>query len=105
MEFEQYAGRYIDRLCKTLVFEIERFCNCHRKEVQASAAIDLNKEHNTFRISLREKMLEKAILEAISKLEETKRSFKSRKIKEVREKLIEVITGQGRFTSQHKAEE
>jgi hypothetical protein len=41
-------------------------------------------------------MLEEAILEAISKLEETKRSFKSRKIKEVREKLIEVITGQGR---------
>lgn len=46
---------------------------------------------NIFNHSQREKLLEKAIRKAISKLEETKKSFKSKTVKEVREELIKAI--------------
>ena len=39
----------------------------------------------------REEILEATIKDVILKLEETKRSFKSKKIKEIREKLIDVL--------------
>ncbi|MEE8359671.1 MAG: hypothetical protein V3S04_01945 [Candidatus Omnitrophota bacterium] len=50
-----------------------------------------HKETGPCRITEREKMLEEAIRDAALKLDATKRFFKSRKIKEVREDLINAI--------------
>lgn len=82
--------------------EIERIIEQHLDR--------LDKDRNVCCITERERMLEEVIWDAVTKLEETKRYFKSKKIKEVKEDLIEAVRKEnaikkGRFASRHQAGE
>ncbi len=63
--------------------EIERIIEQHLDR--------LHKERGVYHKTEREKSLEAAVREAVLRLEETKRYFKSKKIKEVKEGLIEAV--------------
>lgn len=82
--------------------EIERIIEQHTDK--------LNKGHGACCVTKRERMLEGVIRDAVMKLEETKKYFKSKKIKEVKEDLIEAVRNKniiekGRFASRHQAGE
>lgn len=87
MNFEQD----IDRVCNELTLKVEDLCKFFKAIVKNNTSVDLMKGQNIFNRSQKERLLEKTIREVISKLEETKKYFKSKTLKEMREKLIKVI--------------
>lgn len=87
MDFEQD----IDRVCNELTLKVEDLRKFFNAIVKSNTSVDLMEKENIFNYSQREKLLEKTIREAISKLEETKNSFKSKTVKEVRKQLIKAI--------------
>lgn len=87
MNFEQD----IDRVCNELTSKVEDLRKFFKAIVKSNTLVDLREGQNIFNHSQRERLLEKTMQEAIAKLEETKKSFKSKTIKEVRKKLIKAI--------------
>ena len=88
MGFEQD----IDRVCNELTLSVENLRKFFKKAtVKSNISVGLMKGQNIFNHSQREELLEKTIRESISKLEKTKKHFKSKTVKEVREKLIKAI--------------
>ena len=74
-----------------MILKIEELHNFLKQGVNGDIPINLKELHTTSKKSHREKILEGTIREAILKLEETKKTFKSKKVKEVREQLIKVV--------------
>ncbi len=80
-----------DKFHRELMLLIEKFSkdsdNTSETKVMENSigALSFSEENK------REKVLEDAIQETIIKLDETRKSFKSKKIKEVRERLINVL--------------
>ncbi len=87
MGFEQD----IDNVCNELTLSVENLRKFFKATVKSNISVGLMKGQNIFNHSQREELLEKTIREAISKLEKTKKYFKSKTVREVREKLIKAI--------------
>ncbi len=87
MGFEQD----IDRVCNELTLSVENLRKFFKATVKSNISVGLMKGQNIFNHNQREELLEKTIRESISKLEKTKKHFKSKTVKEVREKLIKAI--------------
>ncbi len=100
MNSEHTFEQYVDQLCNEMSLKIEDMRRFFKAGAKNDSSVIVTNGRATSDSSYRERALEVAIQEAVVKLESTKNSFKSRKVKEVRESLTRVITGQGHFSYQ-----
>lgn len=82
---------HIDNACSDLKLKVEDLNRLFKIALGAGGTEHFINMQNVPSGSLREKQLEKAVREAAAELGETKKYFKSKTIKEVREKLIKAI--------------
>ena len=86
-----YKQSDVDKLCNELMSNIERLRNFNKiKEADTSIVVSAGEEHVSGDAN-REELLENVIRETIMRLEGTKKYFKSKTVKEVKEKLIKVL--------------
>ena len=78
----------IDQICDRVIREVEHLREAHKGECARNAGAPLPAARTD---SERVQALNQVIREAVSKLESTKHSFKSRQVREVREQLLNAI--------------
>lgn len=82
---------YIDEACNEIILKIEELRKFLKEGARATTQINYRELLHTSKEGQRKEMLEETIRDAIAKLEETKKSFKSKKVKEARENLVKAI--------------